>query len=586
MATSPGTGPGAAAASRATPPRWLEAAARAFGSRLAHEWRGTPMHEASLAWPRATGLAARPRDFRPPDPALGTAVRAGRFDLAGATLDVGPGGDPWDRPSPSRQFAVQLHRFAWLPALLASGVEGGWEALRLTLAWRALFDRPSPFAWGADTLERRVYNLACGISGLAAPASDREAEALAQALARQARHLLALDPGPARRAERLAAVAVAGCALAGAAGERLLGKALPRLNAALGAAVLPDGGLRTRSPEQGLELWFDLATLDDALLQRGRETPAALAGAMDRLAGAVRFFTLPDGRLAAFNGGGAATLARVGAARPEHLAPTAASPYAAAPHAAYQRLEGESLVVMVDAGAAPADGWSVAACAQPLGLEIAADGERLVCSGGWTPDVAAPAGLRLTAAGSTLTRGDGSAGRPLTGFAARALGPRLEGAVRAVAVKRETVGEGVWLELSHEGWGAGVVHDRRLYLDARADELRGEDRLAGGGPANDVAVRFHLPPDVRASLARDGRSVLLRGPSDRGWWLRNDAAAVVVEPDLHVEGGVARRSLAVTMTPAATADGARLRWKLGPVDPPRPRPRPPTPPAPTLEPAP
>ena len=135
---------------------------------------------------------------------------------------------------------------------------------------------------------------------------------------------------------------MAGCALAGAAGERLLAKALPRLTRALAAAVLPDGGLRTRSPEQGLELWFDLATLDDACCSAGGETPAALAGAMDRLAGAVRFFTLPDGRLAAFNGGGAvdAGAGRRGAAGAPATPSAPRSPYAAAPHAGYQRLDG------------------------------------------------------------------------------------------------------------------------------------------------------------------------------------------------------------------------------------------------------
>jgi uncharacterized heparinase superfamily protein len=67
--------------------------------------------------------------------------------------------------------------------------------------------------------------------------------------------------------------------------------------------VLADGGHATRSPEAGIELLFDLLTLDDALGQRGRPSPEALSRAIDRLSTAARFFTLGDGHLAAFHGG-------------------------------------------------------------------------------------------------------------------------------------------------------------------------------------------------------------------------------------------------------------------------------------------
>lgn len=573
------------AAAASSVPTWLEAAGVAVARRFAHEWRATPVYDAWLSRPLARGPgSARPQDFRPPDFELGAAVAQGRFPLAGAVLDAGPQGDPWDRPSPTRALAVQLHRFAWLPSLLAHGVDGGAEGLRLVLAWRDLFERPNPFAWGPEVLERRVYNLACGLSALAAPASEREAEALAQSLARQARRLLGDEGGPARRAERLAAAAVAGCALAPPAGERLLRAALPRLARALESAVLPDGGLLSRSPEQGMELSLDLATLDDALLQLGRETPEPVARARDRLRGAVRFFTLPDGRLAAFNGGGPSDPARVDAEGEADLRDAGrASPYAEAPHTGYHRLEGGALVLVVDAGPPPPGAWSEAACAQPLAFELDAAGERLFVNSGWTPDAAAPAGLRLAAAGTTVSLGGLSPGRPLTGFAARALGPRLEGGAARVEARRETGEAGVWLELSHDGWAGrfGLLHHRRLFLDPAHDELRGEDRLAPADPANPpvrgapaMFARFHLHEGVDASLARDGRSVLLRGRA-RAWWFRNDAGEVRLEPSVRVEGGVARRTSQVVLTAPVSADGARLRWKLSPVEPPS-RPTPPS----------
>jgi uncharacterized heparinase superfamily protein len=78
-----------------------------------------------------------------------------------------------------------------------------------------------------------------------------------------------------------------------------------------------------------------------------------------------------------------------------------------------------------------------------------------------------------------------------------------------------------------------------------------------------VEIYFHLHPDVRASLARDQRSVLLKGPSEVGWWLRNDAGEVAVEPSVHFIDGQPRQATRVVMRGRLRADrGGRVRWKL------------------------
>ena len=132
---------------------WTLAIATAAARRLAYEWRGVSAGSHRLQRARAPKLNATPRDFRPTDPELGRGILAGRLRLAGAELEIGPGGDPWDRPSPTRRFAVELHRFAFAPHLIACGEAGAREALRLFLDWRRMFHRPNAFAWGADVLE-------------------------------------------------------------------------------------------------------------------------------------------------------------------------------------------------------------------------------------------------------------------------------------------------------------------------------------------------------------------------------------------------------------------------------------------------
>ncbi len=128
--------------------------------------------------------------------------------------------------------------------------------------------------------------------------------------------------------------------------------------------------------------------------------------------------------------------------------------------------------------------------------------------------------------------------------------------------------------MAHDGWRArtGLSHERRLFLDKSTRELRGEDRFtpAGrAGPASlEIAIWFHLHPDVDVSLARDAKSVLLRGPSDVGWWLRNDAGEVSVEASVHHENGRPKRTQAVVMRGRLRADrGGRVRWKLARAEP-------------------
>ncbi|MET0274743.1 MAG: heparinase II/III family protein [Phenylobacterium sp.] len=536
----------------------------------AAEWRGGALHRWSLARPKPEGLAATPRDLRPASPDNGRRILAGAFVMAGATLTPGPRGDPFGQPSPDRRFAVALHRMGWLRDLTSLDAAGAAEALRLVLEWRRSFGRWNAFAWSPEVAERRVFNLACHAKALCAHASEAEAAQIALDLARQARLLLQSNDGPLRAAERACAAAIAGAALAGKAGDRLLAKALARLVRALPATVLPDGGHASRSPQAALELLFDLQTLDDALVQRGIAAPDEVMRALDRLAGAVRFFTLADGRLAAFQGGEELSAPYVAAARAQDQLEARSAPAA---RNGYHRLEARSLQVAADADAPAAGPWSVTACAQPLAIEVLAGAKRLIVGNGWSPDALGPQAMRLVDAASTASLGDASCGEPLRGFPAQVLGPRLMDAYDDVEAKRHEAPGALWLELGHDGWARrfGLRHERRLYIDVEADELRGEDRFTavrtgkpGGRRFVPFMVRFHLHPEVNALIARDRKSVLLKADGqEQGWWLRNDAIEVVIEPSVHYQDGQPRRSQQIVLRGQARLDtGARIRWKL------------------------
>ena len=312
----PGEIPGLRGAPMRTPVRtagattgpglWPAVIGRILTRQLWIELYGLPGYSLTLKGPPVEAFAAAPRDFRPTDPASGKAVVDGRFILAGSSLEAAAPEDPWNRPSPSRAFATELHAFAWLPSLILQNERGAREAVRLTLAWGASFARWSPFAWGPDILARRTLNLACAARRMGQVATEAERLRLADILGRHGRQLLRPPGGVAGSAERLAAAAVAGCVLAGPSGVSLRSAALRRLPGALERTVGNDGGHASRSPEAGLELLLDLLTLDDALSQLSETGPDAVRVAIQRLTAALCLLTLPDGRLVTLQGRGTA----------------------------------------------------------------------------------------------------------------------------------------------------------------------------------------------------------------------------------------------------------------------------------------
>ena len=554
---------------------WLLAATHLVRRRLSAEWAAVPLYRiVILDHPRATFLAFTPRDFRPVAVGQGRTLLEGRLCLAGDESEIGVHGDPWDRPSPSRRFAAALHQFSWLPGLLATGAAGEREALRLFVTWRAEFERLSPFVWGSEILERRAFNLACGAHRMWPHASDEEARLLAVMLARHARRLARIDGPDIRRAGQLAVACIGAGALADPVGGTLLRRWLPRLARTLDRTVGADGGIASRSPQQGLELLYDLLTLDDLLSQRGLAPPADLSRAIDALTATTAFLRLRDGRLASFQGGGAVNAQHVDGALAQFDPASTGS--TGNGRGGFHRIASQRIEVLLD-GAAPATGpFSVSACDQPLAIEVVCNGERLITNCGWTPSGPLPEGLRLGSGGSTATLDDTSPGRLLTGLRRAGLGARLVRGAATVSAQRTETEDGAWIELQHDGWlrSRGLIHARRLFVDHRTAELRGEDAILAGTDRRrpgivPYAVRFHVASGVQVSLARDERSVLLRGVSDQGWWLRNDAKDVVLEPSLICLDGQPRRSTQILLRGAVLpdGDGGRIRWKLTPVDP-------------------
>lgn len=549
---------------------WLK---RQIGAEL----YGMPGYRLTLKGAVPEGFVTAPRDSRPANTALGKAILSGRFTLAGARMSVQGSGDPWNRPSPSRAFAVELHRYDWLSALMSQGDEGAREAIRLFLLWHKTFCKWTPFAWGEEVLARRLINLSLFARRLAAQGSPADAAELAQCMAEQGRHLSRLGQNAAWATDKAVALTLLGCVLSGKVGDGFRRNGLSRLNKALRRVVLADGSHISRSPQQGLDLLCDLLRIEDGLSQLGLATPEAIDMCVERLTRFVRALSHPDGSLCAFQGGESLF--------PEQVLPALVRNDARVTNVTvplqldegrFHRMLGRSLTVMVDAGEARPGAYGYAACDHPMSFEVSGGRDKLMVLPGWSPMQTDRQGFRIAAAGNTLCLAETSILTPVTGRFGELLNFGLEGPRYKVRSRRvEAEDAGSLLEMEHEGWKAkfGLKHERRLYVDAQRDELRGEDRLtpletkAEVPMAAPFTIRFLLHPEVQASMARDKKSVLLRGPGGRGWWLRHDAKEVTIEGGHVFEHGMMRKTALIVLKGVGRLDApTRVRWKLSPAE--------------------
>jgi uncharacterized heparinase superfamily protein len=119
-------------------------------------------------------------------------------------------------------------------------------------------------------------------------------------------------------------------------------------------------------------------------------------------------------------------------------------------------------------------------------------------------------------------------------------------ASRAVSASAAQVGAsdiGSIVDAGHNAYerDTGFVHQRRLFLSAAGDDLRGEDSFLctrsgpGTGEAT-FAIRFHLHPAVKATLAKGGASVVLLLSNRSGWKFSARGAAIRLEESICLWG--------------------------------------------------
>ena len=514
-------------------------------------FRGGSFYRLTLRGPMPDRISFQPHDPRPRRLDDAEGFFHNRFRFAGHVVDV-KDGSIFDCETPSEAFARALHGFEWLRHLEAAG---GDEARRLALElageWLARNAHYTEPAWQPEVIATRFINLFAHGRFFLINSDLLWRSRFFVSLRNQARVLgrtASKAPDGLPRLQGAAALVLAGICLADG---RSASVGLAKLKHEIERQILPDGGYASRSPEALIEAFLVLSMTQQALDAANRETQTALRSALDRMAPMLRFFRLGDGGLGVFNGGreSAPELVTALLARDE----AQGKPFGHAPHCAFQRMTAGRVVVLMDVGGPPQGAFSDQAHAGCLALEMSAGTHRIIvnCGAALGPGEHWGPALRATAAHSTMTLADTSSATILPpGWLATLLGPRLLANPSHLETRRSETEQGLLVEASHEFYlpRFGVVHRRRLVLAPRGALLTGVDRLIPTkklprhGAGIPFAVRFHIHPDIRLSLAQDGGSVILKLPNGEGWRFRCGGGALTIEESVYLGGGSLRRT--------------------------------------------
>ncbi len=538
---------------------------------------------ASLSRP-ATAFSTTPEPRTIGSFARGRQLTGGNFLFAGFLVEA-PETTIWDLPMPDDGFEAELHGCTWLDDLAAVGdAHATRRAQAWTHEWVSRFGKGSGLGWTPDLTGRRLIRW-INHAILLLNGQEREvSEAYFRSLASQtiflSRRWKAASPG-LPRFEALTGLIYAGLALDGM--DRHVGHAMRALAQECAREIDDQGGLSTRNPEELLEVFTLLNWAADALRDAGRSPGVAHINAIEAVAPVLRSLRHSDGGLARFHGGGRGLEGRLDRS-------LATSGVRGAPQKGlsmgYARISHGRTSIIVDAAPPPRPEASGNAHASTLAMELTSGRRPLIvnCGSGTTFGKSWRRAGRATPSHSTLGIEGFSSSR--LGVAGRVTGRTAEFLVEAprdVRHERAEVDGGTRLVVGHNGYAAshGLTHVRTLHLGYDGRSLRGEDALVALDQAakrrfdlvfdksklkgTPFTIRYHLHPDVDATLDMNGAAVSMALKSGEIWIFRAEGQATLsLETSVYLEKSrlTPRATKQIVLSGVSMEYSTRINWSL------------------------
>ncbi|MGB3244305.1 MAG: heparinase II/III family protein [Sulfitobacter sp.] len=539
-------------------------------------------HAATRTRAQVTGFVSQPEPRTIGSFARGRQLIAGNYLFAG-TLMHAPDQTLWQVAVPDTAFAAELHGFAWLDDLAAVGDANARKTAQVWLwGWIDTFGKGRGPGWTPDLTGRRLIRwINHAIFVLRGVESD-QSHAFYRSLVQQTQFLSRRWRGAAPglpQFEALTGLIYAGLSLEGQ--EALADPAIKALARECQSQIDEQGGLPTRNPEELLAVFTLLTWAAAALSDAGRHAPVEHLEAIERIAPTLRSLRHSDGSLARFHGGGRGIEGWLDYA----LAASGVREAQAGGLAmGFARLSGGRTSVIIDAAAPPAAAASGNAHASTLAFELTSGRRPLIvnCGSGASFGLDWRRAGRATPSHSTLSLGGYSSAR--LGDADHDSGREaLIDGPDHVPVEISQATDGITFQGGHNGYVAthGLTHARTLELTHDGRGLAGEDMLLAMEDADkrrfDAAldagelkgirfeIRFHLHPDVDATIDLGGAAVSMALKSGEIWVFRHDGTH-----NLSLDAGAylettrlkPRGAQQIVLTGMAFTYATRVRWSL------------------------
>jgi len=487
--------------------------AQDFGRSLVRRWR--PSRLARPIIPLILG-----------NPELGRQIYRNRFTLAGQTISGGTS-SIFLKPVLEPAWLIELHGFTWLAHLEAAGSAMHRAFARtLILDWLAASRSLPQEARRPDVAAVRLMALVRHAPFLLRGAGTTFEDKFLRLVARETAQM-AHEPG---RIEQALALAYAVTAFESSLAFRA--EAYERLELAIAEQILPDGGHVSRNPATLLNLLLDLVPLRSAIIAAREPLPQRLSAGIERMLPMLRFFSHGDDGLAVIQGVADPAVRQMRAVFGQDT--TLGRPVSLAAYSGFCRMAQGPALVIADFGAD-------AACSGPLAFEFSDGPARIVVNCGYPADgskrwIYAASG---PAAHNTLSLDAGAADRAQGALA------RWTGALRKKESERRGISETSQHGTIFHGGNVldgNLLHERDLYLGAAGDDFRGEDRFIRDGASDPdftgmpYTLRFHLHPSVKATLSKDGGTVMLMLANRAAWRFAAKGCVVELADSVHLAG--------------------------------------------------
>lgn len=551
-----------------------------LGTRFSNRWHAK---RAARARP-AAGFVSQPEPRTIGSFARGKQLLAGNFLFAGHLVNA-PDHMLWDISPPNPAFIEETQGFAWLDDLASVGdAEARDRAQEWVFGWIDAYGNGRGEGWTPDLTGRRlirwINHALFLMRGMSSEQSKRFFRSLGQQTLFLARRWRGATPG-LPRFEALTGLIYAGFSLTGV--DVNVNGAIRALAQECTDQIDDQGGIPTRNPEELLEVFTLLNWAALTLRESDREPEPAHLEAINRIAPTLRALRHADGGLARFHGGGRGLDGRLDHALANSGVRAGVNEGLAM---GYARLSAGRTSVIMDGAPPPVGNASANGHASTLAFEMTSGRRPVIvnCGSGvqFGPEWhkagrATPSHSVLGVTGMSSSRL--SAPQVLDGIERTF----LEQTPKQVPLE-PVVGVGTnGVVAAHDGYVAthGLTHMRTLELNVSGRELSGEDTLAAVTDADqelfDAAlddtslqgvpftVRFHLHPEVDATLDLGGTAVSLALRSGEIWVFRFEGRGeLMLQSSIYLEKSrlKPRKTKQVVLSGVAMDYATRIRWTL------------------------